>query len=102
MNAPLLALTGPSEMGEELAKRVRALRLLKGLTRETLALRSGVSLASLKRFERSGKTSLDLILKVSHALSRLEEWKDLFLPPVARSIAELEKRTEKLRQRGRI
>lgn len=93
---------GPAQSSQALAARLRALRLMKGWTRETLAQRSGVSSASLKRFENSGKASLDLVLKTAHALSRLGEFDELFQPPPARSLAELEKRAEQPnRRRGR-
>lgn len=94
---------GPAETGKVLAKRLRALRLLKGWTRETLAKRSGVSTASLKRFENAGKASLDLLLKAAHALARLDEFDTLLRPPAARSLAELEERAARPpRKRGRV
>ncbi|HOB76245.1 MAG TPA: helix-turn-helix transcriptional regulator [Phycisphaerae bacterium] len=43
MNAAKLTLTGPSEMAAGLAKRVKALRLLRGWTQVTLAQRADVS-----------------------------------------------------------
>jgi len=103
MNTMMLSLVGPGEMGVLLASRVKVLRLLKGWTRETMAKRAGVTAASLKRFEVSGKASLELVLKVGHALARLEEFGTLFQPPVAQSIEELEQRTANpTRKRGRI
>jgi len=57
----------------------------------------------LKRFETSGKASLELVLKVAHALARLEEFGKLFQPPAAQSIEELEQRVATpARKRGRI
>ncbi len=103
MNATVLTLLGPAEMGKMLAERLRALRVQKGWTRETLAKRSGVTAASLKRFENEGKASWELILKVAHALSRLDELNKLFRSSAPRSLAELEQRAAKpARQRGRI
>jgi transcriptional regulator with XRE-family HTH domain len=98
-----LALPSPSEMGKALAARVRALRLTREWTRATLARRAGISAASLKRFETIGKSSLELVLKVAHALARLEEFDGLFRAPEPRSMAELEERaTKHARKRGRI
>jgi len=98
-----LALVSPFEMADVLASRARALRLVKGWTQRTLAQRAGVSTASLRRFETTGKASLELVLKVAHALARLEELDQLLRPPPARSIEELEKRAAApRRQRGRI
>ena len=93
----------PLETGKLLAERVKSLRLIKGWTRNTLAMRAGVSTASLKRFETTGKASLELLLKTAHALSRLQEFNKLFAPPAARSIDELEARGDPpVRKRGRI
>ena len=103
MNAMMLTLLGPAGMGKSLADRAKALRLLKGWTRETLAKRAGISPSSLKRFETTGKASLELVLKLAHALSRLDEFGKLFQPPTAQSIEELERRgTKPVRKRGRI
>lgn len=103
MNGIPLSLIGPSEMGKLLADRTRAMRLLKGWTRSTLAKRAGVTLASLKRFEATGKASLELVLKVSHALGRLDEFSTVLQPPAAQSIEELEQVTARTaRKRGSI
>lgn len=99
----LLTLHNPSEMGRLLAERARALRLVFGWTRETMAKRAGVTAASLKRFETTGRASLELVLKVAYALDRLEEFGELLKPPAARSIEELERRVQgPARKRGRI
>lgn len=91
----MLTLLSPVEVGSSMASRLRGLRLLKGWTRETLALRAGVSVASLKRFETRGKASLELVLKIAQALDRLEEFNRILQPPSARSIDELEQRASK-------
>ncbi len=100
MTHPMLSSTTPSEAAKNLAKRAKALRLLKGLKRSTLAERAGVSLSSLTRFERTGKASVQLILKVAFALDRLNEFSKLLLPPVAQSMDELEQRNRHIRKRG--
>ncbi len=103
MDINLLTLIGPAEMGKTMADRTKALRLLKNWTRKTLAERAGVSVASLKRFETSGKASLELIIRIAYALSRLNEFSELFQPPPANSIKELESNIEKsIRKRGSI
>lgn len=75
-----------------LATRVRALRLERNWKQATLAERSGVTLASLRRFETTGAISLTSLLKLSMALGRLEEVSELFQPPEVKSIQEVEKR----------
>ena len=86
----------------DMAARVRALRLQQQWTRRTLAFRSGVSLGSLERFERTGKISLQSLLKISHTLARLHEFDTLLQPSPAESIEELEHRQQFRRKRGRI
>lgn len=94
---------GPAEMGRALAERLRGLRLAKGWTRQTMAKRAGISVASLKRFENSGKASLELVLKAAHCLARLEDFAKLLEPPAAQSLAELEEReASPARKRGSI
>ena len=102
MSVTKLTLTNPSEMSQLLAGRIKNLRLLRGWTQVTLAQRAGVTAASYRRFETTSKASLELLLKVAHALARLEEFDQLFQPPPARSIEELEQRTAPKRKRGSI
>jgi transcriptional regulator with XRE-family HTH domain len=98
-----LTLTGPADMAKILSKRVKALRLRRKWTQATLAQRAGVTAASYRRFETTGKASLELLLKVAHALARLDEFDQLFHPPPAESIAQLEQRaTQPTRKRGSI
>jgi len=84
----------PDEATRELADRVKRLRLMQGFKRETLAQRAGVTVASLKRFETTGKGSLELLLKVVFALGRLNEFADLLQPPLARSMADIERQSQ--------
>jgi len=49
------------------------------MSQEEMAERSGVSLGSLKRFENTGKISLDSLLKLMHLLGRLNEFDNLLL-----------------------
>lgn len=92
---------GPADIANDLAERLRALRLGRQWKRETLATRAGVSPASLKRFENTGKVSLENLLKLCSALGRLGDWEELLQPPPARSLAELEQRAQApKRQRG--
>lgn len=97
------SLKTPEQTRRELAARARELRLAKGWKQMTLAERSGVSLASLRRFERTGKVSLDNLLKIAFVLHRLDDFDAVLQKPRASSLAELEaleKRSQ--RQRGRL
>jgi len=101
-DSPLLSSKTSFQVAMDMAGRVRALRLQRQWTRRTLALRSGVSLGSLERFERTGKISLQSLLKISHALASLHEFDALLQSPPAESIEELEHRQHPRRKRGRI
>ena len=83
-------LSTPEETAQQLAKKVRALRLERNWKQVTLAERSGVSLPSLRRFERTDLVSLQNLLKLAFALGRLSDFEQLLHPPAAGSIAELE------------
>lgn len=74
----------------ELAQRSRDLRKANKLSQQELADRSGVSLGSLKRFETSGKISLESLVKILVTLGRSGELADLLKPrETPRSIDEL-------------
>jgi transcriptional regulator with XRE-family HTH domain len=70
----------PPEVSKLLAERIRTLRKQLKMSQEEMAERSGVSLGSLKRFENSGKISLESLLKLIHLLGRLNEFDNILLP----------------------
>lgn len=84
------SLTTPEETARNLAEKLRELRLAKKWKQVTLAERSGVTPASLRRFERTGLVSLQNLLKLVFALGRLDDFEHILEPPAAASIAELE------------
>lgn len=73
----------PVEINRELAKRLKAIRKKRKLSQQALSDKSGVSLGSLKRFERSGEVSLLSFSKLVYALELSNELDQLFtnLPP---------------------
>lgn len=93
----------PESVLAELATKARARRLALQLTQEGLATRSGVSLGTLKKFERTGQISLRSLLKIALVLDALDEFRTLFSeqPESYRSLDELLS-TDKKRQRGTI
>jgi transcriptional regulator with XRE-family HTH domain len=98
---PFVLLT-PSEIAFELGRRLEALRLATDWRRATLAERTGLSVSTIQRFERTGKITLEHLLLIAHALGRAEDFASLFQPEPARSLDELEQRLSALRrQRGR-
>jgi transcriptional regulator with XRE-family HTH domain len=68
----------PTDTSKALAKRHKALRQQLKISQTEMAERSGVSLGSLKRFERTGQISLESLLKLAHLLNRLEDFKNVF------------------------
>lgn len=87
-------LHSPEEITRQLADRVRNERLRRGWKQQTLAERSGVSLPTVRRYERTGRTSIENLLKLCHALGRLDGFARLLEPPPASSIEELEARSK--------
>lgn len=97
------SLETPEQVSQKLAARAKALRLAMGWKQITLAERSGVSLASLRRFEDSGRISLQNLLDLAFALNRLDDFDSLLHPPRAGSIDELEAAERRpARKRGRL
>lgn len=84
------SLRTPDETAGELAQKSRRLRLARNWKQATLAGRSGVTLASLRRFERTGQISLRNLLRLSFALGRLDDFGAVLKQPEAASIRELE------------
>ena len=66
------------EINNDIAQKIVRLRKRKKITQKQLAARSGVSLGSLKRFEQSGKISLQSLTKIAIALDVENELEDLF------------------------
>lgn len=97
------SLKTPEEVRRTLAERLKALRLARGWKQATLAERSGVSLASLRRFEESGRVSLESLLALAFTLHRLDDFEGVFEAPPAATLAELEaSEIHPRRRRGRI
>ena len=89
------SLLTPVELEKLLASRVKRLRLMAGYKRATLAKRSGVSEASLKRFETIGQVSLKNLLRLAYALGHMEEFSNLFIEPEAATLATLKAQSPK-------
>lgn len=64
----------PHDITEELRAKFKARRKSLNYTQDELATCSGVSLGSLKRFESSGKISLESLLKLALVLECLEDF----------------------------
>ena len=64
--------SSPVEIGRGISLRARTRRLELNLTQAALASRSGVSLGTLKRFERYGEISLKNLLLLAVALKSID------------------------------
>jgi transcriptional regulator with XRE-family HTH domain len=85
-----------------IARRLKEARLSANLTQLSLSLRAGISLGSLKRFERSGEISFKGLVQLAFALRREDDIASLFLPQQKASLdALLEQAKNRQRQRGR-
>lgn len=67
-----------TEINNDIAQKIVRLRKRKKITQKQLAVRSGVSLGSLKRFEQNGEISLQSLTKIAIALDVENELEDLF------------------------
>ncbi len=89
MNNNLMLLKTPYEISMEIAQKAKAKRKAFKLTQAVLAERSGVSLGSIKRFERTGEISLASLLKIAMVLDSLGDFSQLFKKPEYTSIGEI-------------
>src|SRR5476651_1609642 len=71
-------LLSPSDLSSLIAEKAKAKRLAFNLSQKSLAERAGVSYGVLKKFERTGKISLESLLKLALVLDSLHEFELLF------------------------
>jgi len=97
-------LKSPQDVLLELARRAKERRLELNLSQSGLAFRSGVSLGSLKRFERLGEISLASLLKIALVLDCLSAFDGLFQSKSAEQFKSIDEfmRSSKQRQRGKL
>ena len=62
----------------DLTVRVRQRRKEMHISQRELAIRSGVTYASIRRFETSGEISLSSLIKIALALNCLSDFNELF------------------------
>lgn len=92
----------PGEIARSVATRVRTLRLQRGWTQQELADRAGLTLATLRRFERTGRISFDRLLRIAVILDAVAGFGEIFTLPPAQTLAELAERAQRsTRKRGR-
>lgn len=97
-----LILTTPYDIANQISAFAQAKRLTLNLSQQSLSDRSGVSFGVIKKFERTGKISLESLLKIALVLECLDEFTVLFKPLPLQKTASLDEMiNEKKRKRGR-
>ena len=79
----------PSDVAKRLADKIKRIRKRKKFTQEELAARSNVSYATLRKFEQTGRISLESFIKLAMELGVIGEINSLFEQPVYSSIEEV-------------
>jgi transcriptional regulator with XRE-family HTH domain len=82
-------LSSPPELCRLVGKRAGELRLARGMRQADLAEAAGVTLSTLKRFERSGEVGFETIVRVALALGAEREFAALFPSPEPRSLDQI-------------
>jgi transcriptional regulator with XRE-family HTH domain len=88
----------PTQILLDIGMRAKLARLKENMSRKTLAEKSGVAEASLKRFETTGQISLASLIQLLIALDRISNLDELLVeknPPSIREFSDIK------RQRGR-
>lgn len=98
--SPIPHLITATDAKDAVRAAAKARRINLGLTQADLAARSGVPIATLKRFEQRGEASFATILALAEVLDALAEFQTLFPMPDIRSLEDLA-RQDKPRQRVR-
>lgn len=69
----MIALMTPAKAKSKLANNMRERRLAMNLTQAGLSKRSGVALATLRKFEQSGAVSVDNLFKLMLVVGGLDD-----------------------------
>ncbi|WP_319780074.1 helix-turn-helix transcriptional regulator [Maridesulfovibrio sp.] len=100
----LLNMNMPSEGSQIIMRNIREQRLSRNWTQQALSERSGVSLSTLRKFEQTGKISLESFVKICFCLDLLDDLISLTEPKEQEFTSMdqlLEKSATKKRQRAR-
>jgi transcriptional regulator with XRE-family HTH domain len=80
----------PDTLLKTIAAQAKMQRLAANLTRRTLAEKSGVAEASIKRFETTGQISFHSLLKLAFTLNCMDDFNRLFAEKPPQTIADLQ------------
>lgn len=73
---------------EQLVEREKQRRKKLHLSQRDLANKSGVSYASIRRFENIGEISLNSLLKIANVLDCLEDFNSVFKTPIVKCLKD--------------
>ena len=97
-----IKINSSADLALHIAKKVQKMRLSQDLSQKTLAQRSGVSYGSLKKFELTGKISLESLLKLALVLGAMGDFEALFSPATDKIPVTLDELlVDNTRKRGR-
>ena len=79
----------PNEIAKDIVEKIQKHRKKLKISQIQLAKKSGVSLGSIKRFERTGEISLSSLIKIAFALGLEDDFEGLFAKKGYASIQEV-------------
>ena len=94
-------ITSPDSKAKALAERAKRRRLELNLTQEGLSVKAGIPLGTYRRFERTGKISLEGLLHVAYALDALNDFDQVFAAPRYTTLDEALSASKNTRKRGK-
>lgn len=89
MNNYLARLKTPNEIAQDFATKLKLERKRQKLSQQELAIRSNVSLGSIKRFEASGQIALVSLIKILKVLHLDVEFASLYTEKKYNSIQDI-------------
>ena len=79
----------PNDIAKEFVEKIKQQRKMLKISQVQLALKSGVSLGSIKRFESKYEISLNSLIKILIALNLEKDFENLFTQKTYNSIDEV-------------
>ncbi len=76
------------EVLRQLGERARVLRIFRRMRQKELANRAGIGLMTVRRFEQTGRASVENVLRMATVLRAEGAFQSLFKPPKYRSLDE--------------
>lgn len=89
MNNFLFNPKSPNDIAKEFVEKIKRQRKLLKISQVQLAIKSGVSLGSIKRFELKYEISLNSLIKILIALNLEKDFENLFTQKIYNSIDEV-------------